>query len=399
MLSTKWLRAAQRDLFGSSSGRRRAADATRIPCRPQVERLEDRNLLACMSSDPFICTPLPQEGEAVHIHPKLSIFINDQQQVIPANLGIQLNQQGNPTAFFPLHTHDTSGTIHVESPIVRDFHLRDFFDTWEQTFTAQEILGRQVDPTRPIQMTVNGQPSNALGDLLLHDGDDIVIRAQEATPDQTANQMFVAATYQDLLGRPAESAGMAFWVGRLQQGTSRRDVVLEIQRSEECRTVTVQGICQSLLHRPADAQQLSSFVPILGVGGTVEQVRAAIAGSAEYLQNRGEGTTDGFLDALYQDALGRAIDPGAREFFSQALASGASHRQLAEAVFTSDEYREKLVESLYQQYHQRGTDPSGHDYFTGALRQGATDQQVITGILESAEYFQNSSRRNQQGPS
>jgi hypothetical protein len=32
--------------------------------------------------------------------------------------------------FSPLHTHDTSGIIHVESPTVRSFTLGEFVDLW-----------------------------------------------------------------------------------------------------------------------------------------------------------------------------------------------------------------------------------------------------------------------------
>jgi hypothetical protein len=80
-------------------------------------------------------------------------------------------------------------------------------------------------------------------------------------------------------------------------------------------------------------------------GGTTEQVESLIAGSAEYFQVRGGGTDLGFLQALYQDALNRAIDPAGQMTFSQALAKGATRAQVAAAVFTSLEFRQDLVES------------------------------------------------------
>src|SRR5262249_14991010 len=57
-----------------------------------VEPLEDRRLLACIASDSFLCTPLPNghNGLEVHIHPHLTIIINGQQQTIPANTNILL---------------------------------------------------------------------------------------------------------------------------------------------------------------------------------------------------------------------------------------------------------------------------------------------------------------------
>ena len=50
-----------------------------------------------------------------HIHPQLTIVINGQQQVIPANTGI------TEACMNSIHTHDATGKLHVESPILKDF--------------------------------------------------------------------------------------------------------------------------------------------------------------------------------------------------------------------------------------------------------------------------------------
>jgi hypothetical protein len=123
----------------------------------------------------FLFTPLNSAVPlAMHIHPHLSIFINGQEQVIPADIGIS-----STGATLPVHTHDTSGWLHVESPVAYDFQLQDFFAIWGQSFDAQDILGYHTDATQQVTvtMTVNGQPSTAFGSLVLHDGDNIVINA------------------------------------------------------------------------------------------------------------------------------------------------------------------------------------------------------------------------------
>src|SRR5467141_1411967 len=48
-----------------------------------------------------------------------------------------------------------------------------------------------------------------------------------ATPSQT----FVNQVYQDLLGRMADSGGLAFWSGLVDQGVSRTRVVGQMQTS------------------------------------------------------------------------------------------------------------------------------------------------------------------------
>ncbi len=104
-----------------------------------------------------------------HIHPHLVITINGQDQQIPAGIGNSI------TCLHPIHTHDTSGMIHVESPSPRDFTLADFFAVWGKTFNHNQILNSVADASHTITMTVNGVPSQDFEDLVLRDKDQIVI--------------------------------------------------------------------------------------------------------------------------------------------------------------------------------------------------------------------------------
>jgi hypothetical protein len=76
----------------------------------------------------------------------------------------------------PLHTHDSSGIIHVESPLSRTFLLGDFFAVWGRIISPQQVLRYHADATHRITMTVDGRPSTAFGSLVLQDGQQIVIR-------------------------------------------------------------------------------------------------------------------------------------------------------------------------------------------------------------------------------
>src|SRR5581483_1081914 len=143
----------------------------------------------------------------------------------------------------------------------------------------------------------------------------------------------------------------------------------------------------------------------LAAGGTVEQVAAAIVGSAEFFQNQGGGSNDGFLSALYQDALGRGIDAGGHAAFSQLLANGATRTQVAALLFSSTEYAQDLVFGWYQQFLHRNGDQGGVNFFVGLLHpttsptqpifitdptlQGVAlrDEDVIAILVGSQEYF------------
>jgi hypothetical protein len=63
----------------------------------------------------------------------------------------------------PLHTHDASGTIHVESNTKRDFRLGEFLDIWK---------GLDVND-KTVQATVNGIPVSDFRTIILNDGDSI----------------------------------------------------------------------------------------------------------------------------------------------------------------------------------------------------------------------------------
>ena len=104
-----------------------------------------------------------------HIHPILKIIVNGHEQTISANIGIQ------PACMNSLHTHDTTGVIHVESPERRDFTLADLFAVWKQTFTKDQILAFKVDDTHRIRVTVNGKEVDTYENTVLRDKDQIVI--------------------------------------------------------------------------------------------------------------------------------------------------------------------------------------------------------------------------------
>lgn len=106
-----------------------------------------------------------------HIHPHLQIIIKGQVREIPANVGIESN------CLHPIHTHDNSGKIHVESPKTRDFTLGDFFNVWNKSFNKDQILNYKREDNHTIKMTVDGQDSQDFEKIILKDNQQIVIAA------------------------------------------------------------------------------------------------------------------------------------------------------------------------------------------------------------------------------
>jgi hypothetical protein len=102
----------------------------------------------------------------MHIHPTITVTINGVKQTIPANIGISPDGQ----SFHEIHTHDATGTLHVETNSPREFRVDEFFAIWGQPFSSQRILGFDASVGNPVTMTVNGQPSSLFGAALLNNG-------------------------------------------------------------------------------------------------------------------------------------------------------------------------------------------------------------------------------------
>jgi hypothetical protein len=82
-------------------------------------------------------SPLPQLGAVLHHHANLLIYVDGQQ--FPVAAGIGYNPDAN--VFSPLHTHDTSGVVHIESadPTFQPV-LGQFFDVWG-VYLTKDCLG------------------------------------------------------------------------------------------------------------------------------------------------------------------------------------------------------------------------------------------------------------------
>lgn len=96
---------------------------------------------------------LSSEGTVLHIHQHLDIFIGGRKVPVPAGIGIAADD----SFIAPLHTHDESGIIHVESDVKRTFTLGQFFDVWGVRLDAQCIGGYCTGEGRSLSAFVNGE--------------------------------------------------------------------------------------------------------------------------------------------------------------------------------------------------------------------------------------------------
>ena len=96
---------------------------------------------------------LKYEGQRLHIHQHLDIVIGGYGYAVPAAIGIDAHGR----FISPLHTHDYSGIIHVESPVIRTFTLGQFFDVWGLRFSSKCIGGYCATGKKRVWVFVNGK--------------------------------------------------------------------------------------------------------------------------------------------------------------------------------------------------------------------------------------------------
>jgi len=113
----------------------------------------------------------PGEVLTRHEHAHLTILIRGQIKTLPAFIGITATQ------ICWLHTHDTSGIIHIEAGDARVLTLGDLFAVSRQPLSQTTIGGDRVGNGESIQATLNQQPyTGAPETIVLRDHEDIVLQ-------------------------------------------------------------------------------------------------------------------------------------------------------------------------------------------------------------------------------
>lgn len=94
----------------------------------------------------------------MHIHPRLKMVVKGEEVKIPKDVGV------SATCMRPVHTHDDSGTLHLEFPNTTNVPLESFFKIWEKPLSS---FGNNP------KMKVNGNENIELENYIMRDGDQI----------------------------------------------------------------------------------------------------------------------------------------------------------------------------------------------------------------------------------
>jgi len=115
---------------------------------------------------------LPALNEQIfHIHAWLHVYVDGKAVSVPANIGLD---QSTGT-FSPLHTHDTSGIIHMEADRTYAFTIGQAFAVWGVEFTNDQLGPYKASSRKQLQVYVNGKRISDPVDYVMHEHDNIVV--------------------------------------------------------------------------------------------------------------------------------------------------------------------------------------------------------------------------------
>jgi hypothetical protein len=115
---------------------------------------------------------IPAGGtERFHIHALLHIYVNGLLSPLPANIGL------NPAKGIEssLHTHDSTGIIHMEAAHPYHYTLGDFFSVWGVKLGPAQVGGLKGYGGNNLHFYLNGKPLRNPAALVLQKGDSVVI--------------------------------------------------------------------------------------------------------------------------------------------------------------------------------------------------------------------------------
>jgi hypothetical protein len=215
------------------------------------------------------------------------------------------------------------------------------------------------------------------------------------TPDQHAASFqiqlrcaapWTARTTELLLGRAPGAGERAIVADDSDPSpTLRRWFVAVGLTSSEGRTKAVHDRFRWLLGRSADPAAVRYWVSALTERRrTTEHLTASLLGSNERFRRSG-GTTNAWVDRLYQDLLGRPSDASGRAYWVGQAASVGRERAAARFLASSS-VRRARVAATYQAVLERSPTTAERDAGVALLAAGG-EEPLLTSLASSDESY------------
>ncbi|TXN67261.1 DUF4214 domain-containing protein [Methylobacterium sp. WL6] len=179
---------------------------------------------------------------------------------------------------------------------------------------------------------------------------------------------FVNQLYQNTLGRSGDEGGLSYWTDQLAHGATRVDVADSFVFSSEFTASVQQALVNGLfvpdaqagdvarlyytmLDRASDAGGLQYWTGELDHGGSLTSLAQGFLATPENQAKYGSLANSPYVDALYENALGRHADAGGLDFWTHRLDSGVSRADLAVQLSDSPESHTVHLAQIEQGWH------------------------------------------------
>ncbi len=200
---------------------------------------------------------------------------------------------------------------------------------------------------------------------------------------------FVAQQYDDFLGRPLDTAGSAYWTGRLHSGVSGSQVIRSFIGSTEFGSVVAPvvrahfGVTGSY---PRSAAAVRADAALLRRGQTPADVADRLIAADQAIAGL---TDEQFVTRVFDNLYDRAPTPTELSRDTGRLAGGLTRGALvafyAEGSAATRLAAEVNVTMVYLGMLGRAPDPAGWSYWVPVARTRSVDS-LVTGFQRSNEY-------------
>lgn len=191
------------------------------------------------------------------------------------------------------------------------------------------------------------------------------ICSDEYKKKNATDNQYVKMLYAVCMNRTASEKEVNYWVGQLQNGTSRRNVLADFVG---CKEFT--GICSQY------GIEKGSIVK--DNGGKNEESKDQVVN---------------FVKRFYEKCLGRTGDQGGINHWANGLKAGTfTGQDIARNFILSDEFKKKnldnsgFIKVLYSVLMDRNADQGGLNYWVQLLESGTSKESAINGFIDSPEF-------------
>jgi SpoIID/LytB domain protein len=204
------------------------------------------------------------------------------------------------------------------------------------------------------------------------------------TVSTASARSFSQALYPDILGRPGDPGGVDYWTNAVASGVSRYSVAMAFAGSGERYGQWVRTVYAAALGRAPDAGAEGVWSNYLANGATMNNLNAGVYGSPESVGRLGGGDVRLWVEAVYQNLLGRGSSDGERAVW-EARANQYGLQSVVWAISTSAEACNRRLDAYYRAMLGRPADGGGLSTW-GPYLAGTGDVTIVAALAASEEY-------------